>query len=295
MKILVYANCQTNQLVTTLQFSLIGRASAIAAVDANNPESAQQLQKAAEEQIFDLVITNLATAESERFFDRNTIVAIPDIHFGGFHPDVVYFSLKSNPTQPQFFMKNPTISAIALWGHLKNLGPKEIAQLYTEQVFDELGYMDYFDVSCAALLKSFENAAINPRFLDRHISSREVFMYGPLHPKLEVTMSLCFGLLEKLGIAPSQSYDSLYKMMPDPLQPEYAWGCFPPLAARLGVPGSWFIRHWNHVFPTIEHYLQGLLNHLNTSYPEGSLQMFERDKLRFDNFHKVDNVLGTYL
>jgi len=295
MKILIYANCQTKQIATTLQFCLLGRSTLIAAVDANTQDSSNQLRRASEEHKFDLVITNLDASDIEQFFDRDTIVEIPDIHFGGFHPDVVYFCLATDPTQPQFFLKNPTVSALALWGHMNNLPQAKVAELYNEQVFEELGYMDYFDISCDALYKSFENLSINPRVLDRHISSREVFMYGPLHPKLEVTMSLCFGLLEKLGIPSSQSYDSLHKLLPDPLQAEYAWACFPPLADRLGVSGSWLIRHWDQTFPTVEAYLHTLQNHLTTAYPQGSLQMFERDRLRFDDFHQVDKVLEAYL
>ncbi len=296
MNILIYGNCQINQLLTGLKCVLLGQAN-ILAIDINSPNANKQLSELASKSgagKADIIITNYDTTELKKHFDDEIIVEIPSIHFGGFHPDVVYFANKSTPDKPLFYMKNPTVSALALWGALNNLTADKCLSLYNEEVFDALGYMDYFDVASQALLKSYQQHNINSEYIEKHLSSREVFMYGPLHPKFEVTLNLCYGICEKLNLKPSMPYSNIAKMLPDPLQGEYAWGCFPPLADRLGVPGSWMVRHYNHTFPTIKHYLTNFYKFMQQA-DKNSIQFLERDKDKFEKFHKIDSVLARYI
>ena len=296
MNILVYANCQANQIGMTLSLMLRGKAQ-IAGIDINNPQAPKLLQDMARGKpgaSIDCVVTNHDVNELLPYFAREKIVEIPSIHFGGFHPDVVYFATKKAPSVPLFFKKNPSISALALWGHLNRLPLEKTLSLYREEVFEALGYMDYFDVCCHAIVENFAQHHIDTGLIERFIASRSVFMYGPFHPRLEVTQSLCEGVCERLNLAPNFKFEEMDHMFPDPLQQEYAWGCFPPLAARLGVPGSWMVRHHNEVFLTLEHYLQVVYPFLD-SIPRGVVQFFDKDKSRFEEFHKIDEVLGKLI
>lgn len=294
MNILIYANCQQKSLQVVLSLLLVGR-SKIWGIDTNHPQSAQQLQQVAQSgERMDLVISNMGADEVRKYFPAERIVEIPSIYFGGFHPDVVYFASRNAPEKPLFFKNNPTVSALALWGLLKELPHQKIIELYREEVFEALGYMDYFDVSCGAIRESFVRHELNEDYIERFIAGREVFVHGPLHPRVEVIVSLCLALLGKLNIRPAYDYDELYRQIPDPLQMEYAWGCFPPLAKRLGVPGSWLIRHHNDLFPSLDFYLQGLGAHLHALSLD-KVQFLQRDKERFDEFHKIDAVLGDFL
>ena len=296
MNILIYANCQVNQLVTGLKLALLGKAN-VMGIDINNPNAKDQLKKIASDLSsykVDILLTNHGTEELTPYFSKDVIVEIPSIHFGGFHPDVVYFSASAAPTTPSFFMKNPTVSALALWGHLNKLTLDKMLSFYNEEVFEQLGYMDYFDVANHAIIKSYESHNVNTSYIEKHLTSRDVFMYGPLHPKFEVTLSLCFGICETLALQPSLSFNDINQMLPDPLQSEYAWGCFPPIANQLGVPGSWMIRHYNELFPTIKHYLTGFYQFLD-KFESGSIQMFGRDKEKFETFHKIDTVLKRHI
>ena len=83
------------------------------------------------------------------------IVEIPSIHFGVFHPDLVYFSTKAQSDTPQFFMNNPTVSAIGLWTSINKITPYKANQLHCGDVFEALGYMSYFDVACDAICISY--------------------------------------------------------------------------------------------------------------------------------------------
>lgn len=296
MNILVYANCQTNQIGMTLSLMLRGKAQ-IVGIDINNPLAPKQLLELASRKTgagIDCVVTNHCVADLLPYFSRDKIVEIPSIHFGGFHPDVVYFASKKAPSTPLFFMKNPTISALALWGHMNRLPAETTLLLYREEVFEALGYMDYFDVCSHAIVENFAQHSFNTALIERFITSRDVFMYGPFHPRLEVTQSLCDGVCDRINLAANLNSDELNHMFPDPLQHEYAWGCFPPLAARLGVPGSWMVRHYNDVFLTLTHYLQVVYAFLD-GIPRDSIQFFDKDKARFEEFHKINEVLGKFV
>lgn len=298
MNILVYGNCQVNQLVNGLMFALVKKAN-VFGIDVNHPEAKEQLRafsaRTGEGKV-DVVVTNHFEPVLNQYFHKDSIVEVPAIYFGGFHPDVIYFSLVSKPGIPCFYMNNPTVSAIALWCALNQVPQEKVASLYNEDVFEALGYMDYFDVACHAIRQSYQDHDIKLSYIDRHLSSRDVFMYGPFHPKFEVTLSLCFGICEKLGLTPSLQYDNINNMVEDPLANEYAWGCFPPLADRLGVPGSSMIRHFSHIFPVIQAYLPSFYKFIKQFQAEhGPVQFIDRDKGKFEQFHNIDTVLRRYV
>jgi hypothetical protein len=296
MNILVYGNCQANQLITGLKYVLLEQANLLS-IDINNPKANEQLASLASQSgagAADIILTNHNTTELKKHFNHNKIIEVPSIHFGGFHPDVVYYASQSTPNKPLFFMNNPTVSALALWCCLNDIPLDKCLSLYNEEVFEGLGYMDYFDVACEAILQSYKLHDINTQFIEKHLSSRNVFMFGPLHPKFEVTLDLCYGICEKLNVKPSMSYNNINNMLPDPLQGEYAWGCFPPIAERLGVSGSWMIRHYNQAFPTIKHYLTNFYQFMQQT-DKKSLQFIERDKHKFEQFHKIDSVLARHI
>lgn len=296
MNILIYANCQAGQLLMLLSLMLRGKAKVVS-VDINSPQAKAQLQSLASanaDGAVDCVLTNQAVDDLLAYFSSDKIIPIPTIHFGGFHPDVVYFAKAETPSQPLFFKSNPTISALALWGYLHNLSADNTLALYREEVFEKLGYMEYFDVCCQAIVENFAQHGMNVGLVERFIASRKVFMYGPLHPRLELVISLCMGICERINLRPVLTFDELNNMLPDPLQGEYAWGCFPPLASRLGVPGSWLIRHHNEVFPTLGHYIRTVFAFWD-NFPPGSIQLFDKDKARFDELHNIDEVLGCLL
>lgn len=292
----MYGNCQTNQLVYGLTLALNGIAQ-VQGIDTNSADAINKLKELIQSgQGVDFVVTNHNVHELIPIIDKSKIVEIPSIHFGGFHPDVVYFANQSTPDKPNFFMNNPTVSAIALWTVLNKVNIYKAQEMYNEQVFEQLGYMDYFDVSCQAIRDNYAQNDIPLSHIDRHLASRKVFMYGPLHPKFEVTLSLCFGICEKIGQQTAVDYDQIVNMVIDPLQNEYAWGCFPPLAKQLGVPGSWYIRHYGQIFPSTIAYLESFHRYISQYQSQhGVVQMIDRDKQRFDDFHKIDSVLGELL
>jgi len=100
--------------VNGLAFTLLDSANVIG-VDINNAQANQHLDMLASgigADKIDIVISNHVTDELTRYFALEQILEIPTLHFGGFHPDVIYFAKQVQPEQPQFYLNNPTVSAI---------------------------------------------------------------------------------------------------------------------------------------------------------------------------------------
>jgi hypothetical protein len=242
----------------------------------------------------DIVITNKDKEQLAKHFKKDKILEIPAISFGGFHPDVAQFSLKSNPVTPLFFEQNPTISAIALTCIINKIPKEKALTLYTEDIFKKLKYFDYFEISCESIKKSYQRTGIPTAYIERFLANRDIFMYGPLHPKLPVVTGLCLGILSVLNEKPAFSLEELDGMIPDPLASEYAWGCYPPLANRLGVNGSWLSRNRDNVYPTVDDYLTALYAFL-TQYPVENFQIISWDKRRYDDLHEIDRIIKEYV
>jgi|GEM_PF-4974093 len=77
-----------------------------------------------------MVISNHVTDELTRYFSREHILEIPILHFGGFHSDVIYFAKQAQHEQPQFYLNNPTVSAIGLWGAVNGLPVRDTQALF---------------------------------------------------------------------------------------------------------------------------------------------------------------------
>ena len=295
MNIVLFGNCQNQQLMVGLSLVSMGTVS-VHIIDTNLPNANEQLVNHLKMANVDAVVTNHNSHVVMKLVPNSKVLVVPTIYFGGFHPDVVYFSDVKTPSKPNFFMNNPTVSAIALWGILQKVPTEKIRSLFDQDVFEKLGYFDYFDISVEAIKKEYLNTEIPLKYIERHLASRDVFMYGPLHPKCEVILSLCFAIAEKLNLKTACTYESLVDILIDPLKQEYQWGCYPPLADRLGVNGSWFIRHYGQVFQNLESYISTLRDFIeHHQLRNGAVQMLERDKKRFDNIHLMDTVLRDYL
>jgi len=289
--IFIYGNCQVKSLVPCFQILLAGSFQ-VSGIWDFHPESKKLLNNAIKGNP-DLIITNLDIEIVKNAGWDGQILKIPSIYFGGFHPDTIYFR-KDNGQTPMFFKNNASISAIALWSVKNGLSVQEALQLYQEEVFHDLGYFDYFDVCLEALAFDFERHKISTNAVYKFICSRSIFMWGPLHPKIKIMMTLASEVCASLSLKVTQNPEALGELMPDPLQQEYAWGVYPPIADRLGVPGTWSVRHHSQIFLTTESYLNAIYNEFN----DNSLQDIDfspEDKFRFSKLTHIDRVLSRPL
>lgn len=239
---------------------------------------------------FDIVITNDATSTLSSRDAISHLVQIPTIHFGGFHPDVVYMRLKEDSSIPVFDTRNASASGLALFAFNHGFSIQKARELYTHEIYHKLKFLDYFDISCETLMQSFLTSGLKTDLLEKFLVGRDVFMHGPLHPKQPVVTSLVYALMEKEGMKPVVSMDSLNQILRDPKEYEYAWSCFPPMAKSLGIAGGWGVRLQNQFFLNIDSYLTHFYDFMENA-PK-AIEMAPADKERFEHFHCIYSLLG---
>lgn len=197
---------------------------------------------------FDHVFAHFFPEGFVRGGDVHTLVArlphlrlFPTIAFPAFHPDMVYVgdvaglrlsTLIDGPL-------GPSHSAIALCGYLEGLSVEATLALFTDAVFERLGYYALWEEGSAYLLR----IAAQMRFgLERELSlwaRGGCFMHDVSHPKMHVLGDVARRLATEAGLAPLDVRVEDY--LPDALLDEAMWPVHPAIAERYGVaPGSLF-------------------------------------------------------
>jgi hypothetical protein len=279
LKIIAIGNCQTDQIGPALNYAYQGMAEVFYCRWGNdlNDSNLDRILGSA-----DLLVTNLSHDRFLKHIDGHKILQLPDLQFGGYHPDQTYVQLKSadNPSDLMFFGASPA-SAIALWSFKNGLTPIQAQALYSEQFFQELGYFDTFSIALKILAERFKKVDIDFCSVHELLNSQEMLMHGSWHPKLKLTLHMLASALSKIDIKPRYDPRDLSDVLIDNLQAEFAWSCFPPIADYLGVEGSWCIRHKNTLFPSVEIYLNNFYIFLQQHNPD-DLVIPKRDAGMFD-------------
>jgi hypothetical protein len=250
----------------------------------------------------DVLLTNLDSSRFDPWIDRKKIVPIPDLFFSGFHPDQTGLAFKKRPQQKlKFTLRDGKIvlgrlvisSAIGAWGLKRGITVEQTVALFRDEVFRDLGYLDAFANSAAALKENFDNLGLDFEPISRLLNSREIFMWGTEHPKMSLVLALCESTIAKLGLQPIIPAAHLNGLLVDPLEPEYAFGCYPPVADYLGVEGSWAMRIDKVVHPDLTSYMTELFWLLGR-FQTDQIQILERDANIF-RLAEMGEVLEAYL
>lgn len=289
MKIVVIGNCQTLQIGLLLKMVLIGKANVIYrrwGDDLKSPEMIEPLIKDAA-----ILLTNISPDRFNYISPKCPIEQFPDLQFSGFHPDQTYAELSSTKNKDLMFFGSSPASAIALWSYTRQIPSQEAVTLYNRDIFELLGYFSKFEASIKALSLRFSWTSYPFQPVMDILYGSELPTWSSQHPKLRLSASLVTSILYKLNISPNVDPVSISQILPDPLEREYAWGCFPPIANYLGIKGSWSIRHGYQVFLTINDYLSSYYSFLS-NFPMEKLKIVDRDKNIFD-LKKYDDLLGV--
>ncbi len=169
---------------------------------------------------------------------RPNVRAIPTIAFAAYHPDVVSVGVQDMATL-QGLVSGPmghSHSAVTLYAYLAGFSPAQALNLFSERVFERLGYYEFWNEAVASLRKLGVEADYD---LDADIarwSRGGCFMHSTNHPKLVVMADIARGLLRKAGI-PFETCD-LESFLPDEGAGMGSWPVYPEIAQHYGVPGS---------------------------------------------------------
>ncbi|MBV9078965.1 MAG: hypothetical protein JO048_16000 [Methylobacteriaceae bacterium] len=166
------------------------------------------------------------------------LVPIPTIVFLAYHPDAIQVGDFAAPGG-RGIVYGPMggeHSALALFSYLEGLPVEAALRLYTEAVYERLGYLDLWHASVESILELGRHAQYDLSAEILRWSRRGCFMHTINHPRPIVTADLARGLLAKAGIAFPEL--DLEAILPDDLLPAGSWPVYPPVAARYGLPGS---------------------------------------------------------
>ena len=180
---------------------------------------------------------DLAAGQLSRRLPRSTL--LPPFTFFGFHPDTTFLpaSVRAQVPSPIGYHYH---SKIVIAAFLSGRSPAECAALFNALVFARLGFLDAFAAEKAETLRTFHDVGIDLASAFPALEAAGCFMHTPNHPDAAVFAAVMRAALRAAGLPADPA--AVPEQLPDTLQHQIGLPVFPPLARRLGVPGSSVIR-----------------------------------------------------
>lgn len=288
MKIVVSGNCQTAGIAAALRALTTARE--VVALPLGEP--AEVLRGKLQAQLGDADVfvhstgNNVARELAAQARPGLQRMAIPVLHFNGFHPDICYAWHKDSKrlTEPHYN------SAIAVWAYAHGLDLEQTAALYTPEVFAALGYFDAWRLATEALRKAFTESDLGARFADffLHAKRRGCFMHTLNHPRVDTINHLARLIAEQLqlplqrNLGPSEINDGLNSVI---------WPVYPAIADALGLDGGSYC--WK--FIGRQRYVDGLDDYLAqacAAYAEQGIAPAQL-AITYQGTQTIDRVLGA--
>jgi hypothetical protein len=191
---------------------------------------------------FDLVLSQIpdwdehALLRISRLRERGlNAIYLPILTFPGFHPDITYIHAPDGSMRHG--LGTAYHSLIIASAFVLGLPEQRILPLFNSYVFAELGYFEVFEVAKEALFNNFRNAGydLGPLF-DLWIRQVGQFMYTINHPHILVLATLCRLVLARANLVDVRT--PVPENIDDSLAAHFIWPTYPPLAKRIGLPGS---------------------------------------------------------
>jgi hypothetical protein len=233
MKVAVIGNCQMMSLVPCLQ---------VMAPEVHFKQvvviSGDQLSEPVDDH--DLILLQTAY---QRFENNENVISKaqqskiqlwPTLYYSGFHPDIMYYYGKSGKLIPSILGEYNSI--LTLFGRMKNLSVDQTCNLYTQPVFERLGYFEHRPISDETYLREGQKCGFDMAPLLRNWKTGGCFMYDPTHPRLDVLSDIARSILIRLGI--ERTVDDPHRYINDPFQVIAACPVYPSIADRYGMTGG---------------------------------------------------------
>ncbi len=169
---------------------------------------------------------------------RPNVRIIPTLMFPAYHPDLVHVG-KLDAATLGGLVSGPmghSHSAVTLYAYLAGFSEAQALRLFTEAVFERLGYFEFWTGSVAAQRQLGRDAGFDLDAALTRWPRRGCFMHSINHPKLYVVADIARGLLAQSGIAFEEC--DLDAFMPDDLGSMGSWPVYPEIAQHYGVQGS---------------------------------------------------------
>jgi len=163
-------------------------------------------------------------------------IVIPTVTFAAFHPDIQYGFIDGSVVKNG--LDSDWNSRILLWAYMNKLKEREARELFCEEVYRELGYLDEWASSAALLKLGFEKCGFDFGRWMRSVQRDGVFMYGINHPLPIALSNLAIQIVEREFAGKHQHVDDVHKYVTDHLA-HIVWPVYPEIADELGVEGTY--------------------------------------------------------
>lgn len=169
------------------------------------------------------------------------LVSVPKLWFFGFHPDILHAKAPDGSELPSAI--SGYSSSIVTWGWLHGLGADEIVAHFTPQVMDGLGYTGEWDRHLAMLRTIVERTDVDFARWYLPLVTGSCFMLTDNHPRMAAIVGVARQAAEMLGADAARLAVPWEELIPDGLLATAAvWPVYPPVAASLGIAGSYVWR-----------------------------------------------------
>ncbi|MDI1307899.1 MAG: GSCFA domain-containing protein [Methylotenera sp.] len=239
-KVLVLGNCQSKVLATLFKVMTGGVSSSF--LELNEKRITGFLSGEADivELISDhdlvfvhgtsdmIAMVDIAKQKIPDVADR--IRVIPAISYNAYHPDLVYIYAEKQGRVSGSLGEYQ--SSLAIYGWVNGLSAAETEGLFTEDVYEFLGFFDYSESAKEFLLGTQGVTNIPLNDLISKWERQGCWMHSINHPKLLVLADLARLLLNREGIETIQNVE---QFIDDDFANGPCWPVYPEIATRLGV------------------------------------------------------------
>lgn len=188
----------------------------------------------------DLIAVQSNFTEARRMLEQaaphaqDKIRLVPGIHFAAFHPDLVY--VRNRQSGHVGGPMGGYQSSIAFYGWRQGLSVRETVGLFAEEVFDALGFFDYWDSSMASLAQMGKDGGVALAGLAERWFSHGCWMHSINHPKLFVLADVAGAVLAREGLAVQPGAE---QFVYDEFADSAVWPVYPEIGRKLGIPGHY--------------------------------------------------------
>lgn len=251
-RIAIYTNCQGNNLGRCIQ-ALTGTQPPsfkfVTAEDILHPQRGlTAIQQSLAEN--DVVLMQPQYADVMRAvlpqLDEK-LVLFPSISFPAFQPDQCYVRIKGTFIEVSGPL-GPYHSSIVYYAWRAGMSTQQTADLFCDEVYQQLRFYEYWDSSTQALLEEGERCGMSLDGLLKQWRARGCFMHSPNHPKLFVVADIARQVMQQLDIT-ALPIDPL-EVVWDNLADTSIWPVYPEIARRIGIEGALIFKGNNPGLPS---------------------------------------------
>lgn len=286
-RILVSSNCQTGGVAAALAAILTGdQIIPFPLPVAGDAVGLDKLGGAL--QIADIWVSSgryefAEAAQLEHFRAKGRVIKIPEIWFAAFHPDIVYARNASTGelTRPHYN------SAIALWAYRHAIDADDVAKLFSDRSYRELGYFERWNASVAQLEERFKPTDVDFSQFFLAVKRVGLFMHSLNHPMPPILCRLASQIAVQLGA------DASVLERPLPINDGLLatiWPVYPAIGERLAVIGSYEWKMDGVYYSGVRAYL----DFAYASYESQNIRPVDLTAVNIDSA-LYDRVLGAQL